>query len=111
MIGRVKLIHNRRLFVLIIILIILFIAFMVYAVKLNNNKVDNLDNTKNGEVECNVDSDCVPDICCHASSCVPIGKAQDCSEIFCTLVCVEGTLDCGQGSCICVNGKCNAVFK
>ena len=60
--------------------------------------------------ECSLDSDCVPKICCHAASCVSVDDAPDCSNLFCTDECVEGSLDCGQGSCECVNGVCEGVF-
>ena len=111
---RIKIQHNKLLLNFIIVLIILFIVFVIYA--FNQNKIDDnngyiFDNDKGDEVECNIDSDCVPDICCHASNCVPIGEAPDCSDMFCTTVCIDGTLDCGQGNCLCVNGKCNAVFE
>jgi len=61
--------------------------------------------------DCTLDSDCVPEQCCHPVSCINKNYAPDCSGIFCTMECKEGTMDCGQGSCKCVEGKCKAVFK
>jgi len=55
--------------------------------------------------ECDINHDCVPSACCHASSCVPKFSAQKCDGVFCTQQCVPGTLDCG-GSCACENNKC-----
>lgn len=49
---------------------------------------------------------CVPDSCCHPTSCVPEGQQADCSGIACTQECRQGTLDCGQGVCEAVNGEC-----
>ena len=108
MTGRIKITHNKNLLIFIAILFGLFIVFVVYAFNQNKNFGDGNDNN---EVECVNDNDCVPNVCCHASSCVPVKNAIDCSDIFCTTVCIEGTLDCGQGNCLCVDGKCNAVYK
>ena len=63
------------------------------------------------EKECSVDSDCVPASCCHSTACVSKEKAPNCSEIFCSQVCVPETLDCGQGSCACINNKCEVSGK
>ncbi|MBT7331909.1 hypothetical protein HN799_01410, partial [Candidatus Woesearchaeota archaeon] len=35
----------------------------------------------------------------------------DCSGIFCTSVCAEGTTDCGQGELKCKRGECQVVLK
>ena len=61
-------------------------------------------------VECSVDSDCVREICCHASTCTSKEQAPDCSNLFCTTECVPETLDCGQGECKCIKGQCKVVF-
>ncbi len=61
-------------------------------------------NSESGE--CILDSDCVSASCCHATSCVPKAEAPDCSTVFCTQECVQGTLDCGQAECKCVRGEC-----
>mgnify|MGYP006929348154 CR=1 FL=1 len=65
---------------------------------------------EDGGDECSIDADCVKATCCHASSCVNIENAPDCSGIYCSQECQPGTLDCGQGSCGCVNKKCEAVI-
>jgi hypothetical protein len=56
--------------------------------------------------ECATDSDCVPEQCCHATSCINKEKKGVCN-VACTLNCQPGTLDCG-GSCTCDSGKCAA---
>jgi hypothetical protein len=60
--------------------------------------------------QCTVDSDCVPDVCCHASSCVPISQAPVCDGFACDAGCNEFTMDCGQGYCACQSGFCTAVI-
>ncbi|MCK4492239.1 MAG: hypothetical protein KAU03_06420 [Candidatus Altiarchaeales archaeon] len=54
---------------------------------------------------CSQDSDCVPEQCCHPTSCVNKKFAPDCSGIACTMVC-QGSIDCGAGRCICKDNKC-----
>lgn len=92
-----KIEHNRKLFWIIILLIIMLIGLVYYAV---NGDFD--EEEVNG---CLVDSECVPSSCCHAESCVLVGEASDCSDIFCTQEC-SGPLDCGAGVCGCVEGFC-----
>jgi putative hemolysin len=60
---------------------------------------------------CSVNEDCVPDSCCHATSCTTKNNAPNCSQTMCTMECRSGTLDCGYGSCECTNNKCEAVLK
>jgi len=119
--------HNKKLFYVIIVLIVLFILWIFYVV--NNWDSGNVDkrnvgdqdvegvggevgyeDVDGGELECSLDSDCVAETCCHASSCVAVSEAPDCSNIMCTMECAPGTMDCGQGYCGCVNGKCESVF-
>jgi hypothetical protein len=59
--------------------------------------------------ECQQDSDCVPDQCCHATDCIPSSQELPCNEL-CTDVCVPGTIDCG-GSCTCDAGQCTAHYE
>tara|TARA_Y100000310_G_C20695063_1_gene825087 strand:- start:3447 stop:3719 length:273 start_codon:yes stop_codon:yes gene_type:complete len=82
------------------VVVLLAIVVVLLIVAFGSKEVD--------ENYCEVDSDCVPDKCCHASSCTNVANKPDCSESFCTLSCEPGTLDCGQGSCGCVNNKCVA---
>ena len=60
--------------------------------------------------ECELNSDCVPDACCHATGCVREGEAPKCDQALCTLECAPGTLDCG-GQCVCAHGYCRAVLN
>ncbi len=59
------------------------------------------------DVPCSVDADCVKNDCCHASSCVAIADAPDCSAAVCTLECRPRTMDC-NGGCVCQEGRCAA---
>ncbi|HLC63605.1 MAG TPA: hypothetical protein VJJ21_04785 [Candidatus Nanoarchaeia archaeon] len=61
--------------------------------------------------ECNTDADCVKASCCHADSCVPLGKTPVCEGVYCSMDCQENTLDCGQGSCLCQQGKCATEIR
>lgn len=60
-----------------------------------------------GTDACTTDADCVPAGCCHPSSCVAQGNAEECGDVMCTTDCRFGTLDCG-GSCLCHEGHCAA---
>ena len=106
---KIKIYHNKNLFLIIIILIFLFGVFIgVYSFIHNFNQDKN---KQISEKECNNDNDCVPAECCHPISCVSKEKEPNCNDIFCTMECAPGTLDCNQGSCMCVNGKCKADFR
>jgi len=59
------------------------------------------------DVPCQSDADCVKDSCCHATSCVAVADAPDCSAAVCTLECRGGTMDC-NGGCVCQEGRCAA---
>ena len=56
---------------------------------------------------CDVDADCVPATCCHATACVPRAHAPDCRSAMCTMECRPRTIDCG-GGCVCRDGQCTA---
>ncbi|MFA5173641.1 MAG: hypothetical protein WC438_00480 [Candidatus Pacearchaeota archaeon] len=125
----IKIHHNWKLLLIIILLIILSITLFYFGYKnekgyylLNNdgcvkiyvsdkelNNYDkvytNLDDCEKEINTCSVDSDCVPDSCCHAQSCVSLDKKPVCDKVFCSQVC-SGPLDCNQGSCECIKGKC-----
>jgi len=60
---------------------------------------------------CKADLDCVPDDCCHSSSCVNINFTPKCEGISCTTECRKGTSDCLQGSCKCISEKCKLILK
>ena len=58
----------------------------------------------NKRTECSSDSDCVPEQCCHPTTCMNRQFKTPCN-LLCTQVC-EGPIDCGAGKCACVDGKC-----
>jgi hypothetical protein len=58
-------------------------------------------------VSCQSDADCVQNTCCHATSCVAVADAPDCSAAVCTMDCRAGTMDC-NGGCVCQAGRCAA---
>jgi Na+-transporting NADH:ubiquinone oxidoreductase subunit NqrF len=86
--------HKIILFSVIFVLIIL-ILFGIFFPK---NKV----------IECEIDSDCIPDSCCHSQSCANKSYVLNCTGVFCSAVC-SGPLDCGAGQCGCVKNKCEVV--
>jgi hypothetical protein len=92
----IKIEHNRVLFWIIIFLIIVLISVIFIIVK--NNKF-------NKEIECGIDSECIPQSCCHSNSCVPITQKPNCSGTICSMEC-SGPLDCNQGYCSCIKNKC-----
>ena len=61
------------------------------------------------KLDCKTDSDCVPEQCCHPTTCINTGGKKPCTmlngKFLCTQIC-SGPIDCGAGSCGCVNGKC-----
>ncbi len=64
---------------------------------------------KEDKFSCEVDSDCVPATCCHATACVNKAFAPNCTHVMCTMNMVPGTLD--YGHCGCVDGVCQAIIK
>lgn len=59
--------------------------------------------------ECTADAECVPEQCCHATTCIPSDEKGVCN-LACTEECRSETLDCG-GYCSCDNGKCTPHYK
>jgi len=55
---------------------------------------------------CRRDSDCIPEQCCHPSSCINKEVEPDCAGIACTEECRIGTMDCGCGKCGCMDNEC-----
>lgn len=74
----------------------------------SNKEASNIPISTNNPSECKQDSDCVPSLCCHAKSCVPLSKKPICENVLCTMDCAPNTLDCGQEECKCINEKCQA---
>ena len=89
----------------LIIFFIILLLLAVFTVQLARN-TDLKDTTLNF---CQQDSECIPDSCCHATSCVQENSAPSCPGVYCTLDCQNGTLDCGQKKCACVNNHCKAI--
>lgn len=58
------------------------------------------------EKKCEVDADCVPATCCHATDVVNQEFAPKCDAVMCTMSC-ETVLDCGQGTPVCNEGVCD----
>ena len=102
-----KLYGNNRLLIGIIILVVVLGGIIWYSNGMDKDSISK-DDIGNG---CVRDSDCVPEVCCHSSTCVSIKNSPDCSDLFCTMECAPGTLDCGQGSCLCIDGKCRAEIN
>jgi cbb3-type cytochrome oxidase subunit 3 len=107
-IKKARIIHNKKLFWIIIILTAILIALIYFILQNNNKQKNNLNPAPIPNKECEKDSDCVPNSCCHADSCVNINNAPKCDRIFCTQEC-SGPLDCGTGTCACVNNKCSII--
>jgi hypothetical protein len=110
-IDKPKLVHNRKLFwiiiflgILLIILIIFIIIDQTHKTKIPDNNITNIS----GNSECVNDGDCSPVCGCHPSSCVPVDKKGQCERMMCTMEC-SGPLDCGAGRCGCVNNKCSVI--
>ncbi len=102
-IKKITINHNKKLLWIIGILFVFFIIVIYLNVKINRAEKE-----KQGNYECNIDSDCVHSACCHPDSCVAIENAPDCSTAFCSQVC-SGPLDCGAGYCGCINNKCEII--
>jgi hypothetical protein len=56
---------------------------------------------------CIADSNCVPEQCCHPTSCINRAFKGVCT-VLCTNVC-SGPIDCGAGHCSCINGRCGVA--
>ncbi len=80
--------------------IVLIVSFFLFA---------GCEKDTSEEKYCDLDSDCAPASCCHATSC--INTPPDCSGVMCTMECKPGTLDCGQGKCSCQNNQCVAKIE
>jgi glucose/arabinose dehydrogenase/plastocyanin len=70
-------------------------------------KVVTITVTGTDAMSCTTDDDCVPEQCCHPTSCINRASKGVCT-LLCTNVC-EGPIDCGAGHCSCVNGKCSVT--
>lgn len=102
-VRKFKIIHNKKLFWIIIGLVIL-LAIVIGTIIKDGGKINEVIK---GDL-CIQDSDCVPATCCHPTECVIKEKTPDCSSMFCSTVC-SGPLDCGAGNCGCVNNKCEVI--
>jgi len=88
---------DRESFVLLLIAVIVLVVFSFVSAQAAGTR-----NVKS----CQLDSDCVPAQCCHATSAINKLYAPDCSDAACSIECVKNTLDCGQGTVTCNNGIC-----
>ncbi len=94
-----KLAKNKLVLSIVTLSVLGVIAITIFA----------FSNSESDSDTCFSDSDCVAASCCHPTECVPKAEAPDCSDVFCTQECVEGTLDCGQAECKCLSGECSKV--
>lgn len=102
-IKNIRIIHNKKLFVVIIFLLIVLGILIFFIVKgIGKSATDIVGK------ECISDSECAPVCGCHPDSCIPLNKKQDCERLICTQEC-SGPLDCNAGYCGCVNNKCSVV--
>lgn len=81
----------------------------MFETKCVNNECKQVRKETIPAAECQTDDDCVPEQCCHATTCIPNEKKGVCN-LMCTQECRGGTLDCG-GYCSCENGKCIAQLN
>jgi hypothetical protein len=88
---------------LLIVIVVLLIIGFFWFIKQSGSGME--------EFGCLSDSDCVEDNCCHATGCVLVENAPNCSEISCSEECRNGTLDCNQGNCQCIGGKCGSSLE
>lgn len=70
---------------------------------------DIMDND-NDHKACEVNDDCVPATCCHATEVINKKFAPNCDGMMCTMSC-ETVLDCGQGEPVCKDGICEIEVK
>lgn len=59
----------------------------------------------NARQTCSSDKDCVPEQCCHPTTCINKNYKTPCN-VLCTQSC-QGPIDCGAGRCGCIDGKCS----
>jgi hypothetical protein len=105
-IDKPRIVHNKKLFWIIIVLGIILIVLIIFIILNGKNTNNNLNNSP--LKECSIDSDCVPACGCHPNSCVPIINRSQCERVICTQEC-SGPLDCGAGKCGCVNNRCGII--
>ena len=106
-IDKVRIVHNKKLFWIIIVLGIILIILVIFIILNVKHTNKNLNNST--LKECSIDPDCVPACGCHPNSCVnALSRGGKCERLICTQDC-SGPLDCGAGSCGCVNNKCAII--
>ncbi len=54
---------------------------------------------------CELDSDCIPEECCHPTTCINVDFRLNCSDANCSESC-ESVLDCSRGECVCFDNEC-----
>jgi predicted nucleic acid binding AN1-type Zn finger protein len=96
---------------IILAMVLAALVVLVAAIPVYLNLQENQLKARGSGFECKIDDDCVPASCCHASECIAVEKAPDCTGVMCSAVCEPGTLDCNQGHCACVKGECKAVIE
>ena len=91
---------------ILVAILLVGVLLLVSACSVGNSEVKNIPLEK----QCQTDTDCVRDACCHANSAVNKNYAPECGGLLCTQSCEPNTLDCGQGKIACVKGECLAII-
>jgi len=86
--------------IMIGLVVLLVAALFIYAVFFTPSPSPEKVN-----LSCEVDTDCVPDACCHPTRTVNKEHTPFCLGIACTAVCA-GPLDCGCGEPACMDNVC-----
>jgi len=103
---------GKEILIILLIVILILTGFLFFYHTYIRDKTKSTDEKvdENGLIvgECQTNSDCVPESCCHAEKCVSINKKPKCEGFFCTAVCA-GPLDCGAGKCGCIERRCEII--
>ncbi len=88
-------------------------VFVLLSILLVSGCLSSLDTSPNESTDkyfCGVDTDCVAEQCCHATTSINKQFAPtNCDDLACTLECAPHTLDCGAATIQCVENKCAVV--
>jgi len=85
----------------------ILILILIFAVLVSGCIQQNITD----KYSCQTNEDCMPEQCCHPTSCINKAFQPNCSGIACTMECRPETMDCGQGSCACIDSHCEALLR